>query len=490
MRDRQHTAPLFEAVKDYTKKRPAYFCIPGHRYERGISPLWRNEVGDAIFSYDLTEAHGLDDLHKPEGAIKEAEELAAELYGTKKSYFLVNGSTCGNEAMLLSVLKPGDKVLLPRNVHKSILMGLVLSGARPVWLLPAYVKEAGVYGCVTAEAVSAAFQKDPDIRALCLVSPNYYGMVSDIRGIADECHKRNIPLLVDEAHGGHLYFSERLPAGCLKEGADMCVQSWHKVTGSLTQSSVLHINSDRIDINRVEDALKTVQSTSPSYLLMTSLDLARRELALHGKEDMDALYELAGEARKGLSAIDGIELPGEELIGRYGIHALDISRLLIGVHRLGATGTDFADRLFSGFNVDTELAEENFFLAILTAAGTKEDVEILIKAVAALAKKGDWPDKKKGPDPGEIRLPEQVLSPRQAWFAKKTSLPLARAVGKVAGEAVIPYPPGIPLLYPGERISDHEAALIEKLAGEQRHMHGMADESLLKIRVLADQELF
>ena len=308
--ERQGRAPLFEAVEAYRKRRPGYFCIPGHRYERGISALWRREAGDAIFSYDLTEASGLDDLHKPEGAIRKAQKLLAELYGAKRSYFLVNGSTCGNEAMLLATLRPGDKVLVPRNAHKSVLMGLVLSGAEPVWMMPEYLEDWGLWGEMRPQTVERALVEHPDCRAVCVVSPTYQGFCSDLQAIAEVCHSHGALLLVDEAHGGHLYFSQDFPDGALTQGADLCVQRFHKVTGALTQSSVLHIGSDQIAPEDVEAALKLVQSTSPSYLLMISLDLARRELALHGAEEMAQLYTLSQKARTGLNAIPGIQCLG------------------------------------------------------------------------------------------------------------------------------------------------------------------------------------
>lgn len=524
---RQSRAPLFEAVTAYRKRRPGYFCIPGHRYERGISKLWRKEVGDAVFSYDLTEAMGLDDLHAPEGAIREAQELLAELYGAERSYFLVNGSTCGNEAMLLAALRPGDKVLVPRNAHKSIWMGLVLSGAVPVWMLPEYLADYGLWGGVKPITAARILDGHPDCKAVCLVSPTYQGFCSDLQTIADICHSRGALLLVDEAHGGHLYFSGKFPRGALRQGADLCVQSFHKVTGALTQSSALHIGSGRISPGQVEAALKLVQSTSPSYLLMVSLDLARRELALHGPKDMDRLYALSQKARNSLNTIPGICCPGRELTGietlsamdgptahpylnspdrpagAWGIAGLDPGRLTIHVGNLGIDGDTFRRLLFDRHNIDLEMAEGSTVLAILTAANTAKDVECLLHAVKQTAK--DLADiapyrlpashntpaahgigKETAPERSAVfsSLPPAALSPREAWFAPKKAVPWKDAAGCIAGEALIPYPPGIPLVYPGELLTQEIWNYTEILRREHRHLHGPTDTSLTTFQII------
>ena len=484
----QSNAPLFTAVKNYKDNKPAYFCIPGHRAARGIASAWVEDVGEQIFGYDLTEAHGLDDLHAPEGAIKEAQELAATLYGADRSWFLVNGTTCGNEAMLLSTLHPGDKVLLPRNAHKSMLMGLVLSGAEPVWILPEYIESLQLWGGIRPETVEAALDADPSIRAVALVSPNYYGMVSDVRQISDICHAHHIPLLVDEAHGAHLYFSDALPAGALACGADLCVQSWHKVTGALGQSSVLHLHSALVDGNAVDAALKLVQSTSPSYLLMTSLDLARRELALHGREQLNHLQKTASIVRQQIRDIPGLACPGTELIGQYGIFALDESRLTVDVSQLSVTGQTFSDQLFSRFGVDLELAEDKVALAILTAANTQTDIQRLLDALRAVAADSSTaPSSKKMATFSTIpALPPAVFPPRQAWFSPKRAVAWEQAIDGISAEAIIPYPPGIPLVCPGERITQEIWQHITHLRQQGCHFHGPADLSLNTLQLLQE----
>ena len=263
----QNRMPLVEALQQFREEAPAYFRIPGHRFERGLDEALN---GASLAAYDLSEAEGLDDLHHAEGVIAEAQRLAAETWKAKKTFFLVNGTTCGNEAMVLSSVKEGEKIIVPRNVHKSVLMGLILSGATPVYVMPEYSTKWQMWGGVTPETIEKAFAETPDAKAVLLVSPTYYGLCSDLQAIAEICHCHNAALLVDEAHGSHLYFSEQLPLGALESGADACAQSIHKTAGSFTQSSFLSLGSGRLDEARVAANLQMVQSTSPvSYTHLT-----------------------------------------------------------------------------------------------------------------------------------------------------------------------------------------------------------------------------
>ena len=319
----QNRMPLVEALQQFREEAPAYFRIPGHRFERGLDEALN---GASLAAYDLSEAEGLDDLHHAEGVIAEAQRLAAETWKAKKTFFLVNGTTCGNEAMVLSSVKEGEKIIVPRNVHKSVLMGLILCGATPVYVMPEYSTKWQMWGGVTPETIENAFAETPDAKAVLLVSPTYYGLCSDLQAIAEICHCHNAALLVDEAHGSHLYFSEQLPLGALESGADACAQSIHKTAGSFTQSSFLSLGSGRLDEARVAANLQMVQSTSPSYLLMASLDAARRGMALHGKERMERALELGQRARQELAKIKGIEVLGTEMEGTCGVWKIDPTR--------------------------------------------------------------------------------------------------------------------------------------------------------------------
>lgn len=480
----QNRMPLLEAVRKYEGENPAYFRIPAHRFERGVNPDFRQAVGDKVFRCDLTEAEGLDDLHHPEGPIREAEELAAELYGSDRCWFLVNGTTCGNEAMLLSVVGPGEKIMVPRNAHKSVLMGLILSGAVPVWIMPEYDENWGVFGEVTAEAVEAGFRREPDCRAVFLVSPTYYGVCSDIRAIAEVCHAHGAVLLVDEAHGSHLYFSDRFPAGALRQGADMCAQSTHKTAGSMTQSSLLHIRGSRVDAARVDENLKLVMSTSPSYLLMTSLDAARCELARRGREMMERSAELAEWAGRKIASLPGFRVLGCGEESRRGER--DPARLVFSARELGIGGFQLQERLYRESGISLELADYENVVAVVTWGNTWEDMERLEAAAAKISdmSKGvkDRPLMKKNfklP-----KFPDMRCTPREAYFSRKRTVSWKKAAGETAGEMAAPYPPGIPLIYPGEVLETEIWEILEQCREDGIVLHGPASPELDTYRII------
>ena len=290
MENKQLKTPVIDMLKDFENKTEGYFCIPSHHRGTGTDEKFREIIGDTL-RYDLTETPLTDDLHEPEGAILEAQELAAELFGAKKTFFLVNGTTCANEAMIISSVYKNEKILVARNCHKSVLMGLIISGAEPIYIEPQKSSLFNTFGSVSPESVEEAFKKHSGIKACILTSPTYYGITSDLKSIAEICHKNNALLLVDEAHGSHLAFSDKLPLSAIQSGADMAAQSIHKTLGSMTQTSMLHVNNG--DFARVDAALKIVQSTSPSYILMASLDGARHNMAVNGKELIENMVETA-----------------------------------------------------------------------------------------------------------------------------------------------------------------------------------------------------
>ncbi len=479
----QNSTPLFDAIRKYIDLKPAYFRIPGHRFERGINSRWRDVVGDEIFKFDLTETPYLDDLAHPGAAIQEAQDLAKEVFGSDHSYFLVNGSTCGNEAMIISTAVEGQKIAIPRNAHKSAVMGLVISGATPIYIMPELSREWGIQGGISPRDVEKLFQEHPDCKGVMVVSPTYHGVCSDLRAIADICHAHGAVLLVDEAHGAHTYFSDQLPDGALVQGADMAVQSIHKVTGSLTQSSMLHIKSNIINHHRLETNLRIVQSTSPSYLLMTSLDLARHDLAMHGKEMIRNAVDLASYARKEINEIDGIICVDRELIGTAGVKDLDMTRLVVSARKVGITGFELKSILFDEYGIDMELADYINALAIVTYANTKEDMDRLIDALKDIARK----NKGKAEIVNEVflpSLPDYAMSLREAFFAETRTIPWQEAKGKIAGEMIAPYPPGIPVVYPGEIVTDEVWEYVENFRLRGRHLHGPADGKLIEYKIV------
>lgn len=482
----QNQTPLLEAVTELIETNPAYFRIPGHRLDKGISPRWTDKVGTAVFAYDVTETPLTDDLHSPEGAIGEAQRLLSALYNADQSFFLVNGSTCGNEAMILSAACEGEKIMVARNAHKSALMGLILSGARPVYVLPEVIDAWAIQGAVTAEAVRRGFEQNPDCKALFLVSPSYYGVCSDLEAIAEICHSYGALLLVDEAHGGHLYFHEQLPLGALEAGADVCVQSMHKVTGALTQSSVLHIRHHGVGeaaLERIAQNLQLVQSTSPSYLLMTSLDCARYELAANGKEMMEKALGLAEYARKKIQSIAGFRcMEGEWL---------DQTRIVISARDIGLTGYALEKMLFEEYAVNMELADYENVLAIVTYANEMEDMDRLVAACMDISRRcaGQAASQalyQKNACPPFPQLPQQVMTPRRAYFSDTETVRWQEVIGRTAGQMIAPYPPGIPVIYPGERISKAVWDYIEWFRRDKKHIHGADSNGRLDwVKVLA-----
>ena len=482
----QSRMPLYEAVMAYNKRRPAFFRIPGHRYERGINPVWREQVGDEIFRFDLTETTLTDDLHHASGPILEAQQLAAELWGADYSHFLVNGSTCGNQVMVVTASHGGAKIAIPRNAHKSVLMGLIIGGGQPVYIMPQIETQWGLHGGITPQQVEEMFRQNPDCKGVLVVSPTYYGITSDLEGIAKVCHAHDAILMVDEAHGAHCYFSDKLPRGAIEQGADMAVQSIHKVTGSLTQSSMIHIKSDRVRKSLLEANLMLVQSTSPSYLLMTSLDCARQHMAMEGAKMIDRAVELSDDARERIRRIPGLACAGKELIGRAGIHDLDTTRLILSAADIGITGFGLKKLLFDDYDIEVELPDYRNVVAIVTYANVREEIDKLVEALEDISRR--FAPQGAPLPPGEKLppQPEYVLSPRAAYFNERERVPWVECRGRIVAEMIAPYPPGIPVIYQGERMSAEVWDYIEAFRQRNGHIHGPSDPTLSTLLVIRE----
>jgi arginine/lysine/ornithine decarboxylase len=497
----QNRTPLIDAILAFEHRHVSYFNVPSHRAERGAGKKIRELLGDRVFAADLTETDGTDDLHAAEGPILEAQELAAQLFGSDECRFLVNGTTCGNEAMILASVREGEKILVARNAHKSAWAGLQLAGAVPVWLIPRYDRTFRVFCGIDAEEVERALASDPDIRAVFLASPTYYGVSSDLRAIADVCHRHHCALLVDEAHGTHFYFDRRFPAGAVAAGADLTAMSMHKTGGSLTQSSLLHRCGRRVDPDRLSDCLKMVQSSSPSYLLMASLDGARHDLAANGSKKMERAIRLADAARDGLLKIPGVRVLGGRDFRTEAGERQDPLRVVFSAISRGISGIALQEALFAR-NVTTEMADPCNVVAIVTDGNTEEDIRNLVSGVEAIVMKtggGAGP----AADPVGLTLPafpadpvgpavpvfpadpETVLTPRQAMNGETRQVPFDQAAGRVAGEMIAPYPPGIPAVCPGERITTEILDYLRCVRAAGGRFHGPADPKLCTIRVIA-----
>lgn len=447
--DEQLKTPLFDAMVALAESRKVSFHTPGHKSGKGISTRFRKFVGPKIFSIDLTTLDEVDSLHKPRGVIKEAQELAARAYGADRSYFLVNGTTGGNHAMILAATNPGDKILVARNAHKSVIAGAILSGAQPIFFRPAVDARLKLTRNVTFDEAREAIDAHPDAKALFLTSPNYYGLCAEIERIVPYAHDRGLIVLVDEAHGPHLRFHKTLPPSAVQIGADLCVQSTHKIIGGMTQASMLHARSGRIDFAMLTNVLRFVQTTSPSYILMASLDLARMQMATEGEKLLEKAIHLAREARSRINRIPGLFCFGEPEVGPF-----DVTKLTITVAGLGISGYQVSRTLNSRYNIQVEMADAFHILSIVSIGDRRDDLHRLVEALREIA--AEHFERTPAPETPEMEVlnfeNESVATPREAFFADHHYIPLDDAADEISSEIVTVYPPGVPALVPGERI--------------------------------------
>jgi arginine/lysine/ornithine decarboxylase len=484
----QHAqAPLLEACVTFAQRGQAPFYSPGHKGGRSLDPALLTHLA----AIDLNNLPDTDTLHCPEGPILEAERLLADAYGVPHSFLLVGGSTAGNVAMILATLRPGDRVLVQRNAHKSVVAGLIHAGAVPVWLVPEYQSEFGVALGVSAAAVEAAFAREPEAKALCMLNPTYFGTTPDIAAIARVCKARDKLLLVDEAHGPHFHFSDLLPTAAEDVGADAVVQSAHKVLSALSQAAVLHTRGGSLDPFSVRRVLQLLQTTSPSFAVMASIDTARREMVLRGEGLLRAAVDRARAAREALARIDGVEVLGREHLRGpgSGFFDLDATKIVLRVDRLRMTGYEFQRALNEAHGVQPELGGATHVLFISTLANDDRDFDRLVRAVEAVAgaaRRGGG-----GGDVGGLAaaalpdgLPPVVTTPREAFYARAEPVAFADTEGRVSAEVVTPYPPGIPSLMPGEQVT---LAVLEGLAAVRRAgcPVSASDPTLSTLRVVA-----
>ncbi|MFB2878067.1 aminotransferase class I/II-fold pyridoxal phosphate-dependent enzyme [Floridanema aerugineum] len=479
----QAKTPLLDAIKSYVEDERAAFYTPGHKRGRGVSQKMRDLLGSQVFKADLTELENLDNLSAPEGVIKEAQVLAAAAFGAEESWFLINGSTAGIIAAILATCGDGEKIILPRNVHKSIISGLILSGAIPIFVNPEYDSNLDIAHSITPEDVADALQEHPDAKAVMMVYPTYYGVCGDVEAIANLAHQYNIPLLVDEAHGPHFAFHPDLPPAALSKGADLTVQSVHKVLSGLTQASILHVQGDRIDRDRLTKALQLVQSTSPSYLLLASLDAARQQMALSGKELMTQTLQLAEIARKEISQIPKLSVL--ELYPSAGFKNLDRTRLTVIVSELGLTGFA-AEYLLTQHGVLAEFSSGKHLTFIITLGNNQTDIEKLVQAFQKLDQEHQGEESTYN-CPVYFDKETPKISPRKAFFAATETLPIKRAVSRICAEIVCPYPPGIPVLMPGEVITPDALEYLLNMQAIGCEITGCVDATLKTLKVVKSE---
>lgn len=486
----QQRAPLYEAVVAYARKHKISFHTPGHKHGSAIPAAFRRFAGDAVFDMDLTLLAEVDSLHDPISVIAHSQDLAAQAYAADKAWFLVNGSSAGNQTMILATCRPGDQVIIPRNCHSSVLSGILLAGCEPVFMRPEVNSELAIYTNVTVGEVEQALRKYPKARAVLVTSPTYHGIAADLSRIAKVVHAAGLPLLVDEAHGPHFKFHDELPRSAMDSGADMCVQSTHKILAGMTQASLLMAKGGRVDFSRVSRVLKILTTTSPSYILMSSIDMARRQMALEGKKLLSRALRLARKAREEINDIEGLRCFGREVIGLAGIHDLDETKLTVAVGGLGMTGYEVASILNKKFDIQVEYADLFSVFLLVSFGNTDYEIRKLRAAFRYVALRASG--KRKKSQPYRWSLPafqaRPAMNPRRAMFSDTVRVPFEKSIGRISAEAISPYPPGIPLVVPGERVSREvmEALLYVKNMGAR--IQGPQDSSLKTLKVVVSKQ--
>ena len=480
----QNQAPIYEALVKLRKKRIVPFDVPGHKRGRG-NPELVELLGEKCVGIDVNSMKPLDNLGHPISIIRDAEELAADAFGAAHAFLMIGGTTSSVQTMILSTCKAGDKIILPRNVHKSAINALVLCGAIPINIEMSVDPKIGIALGLENDRVAQAIKGHPDAKAILINNPTYYGICSDLKGLTEMAHEAGMMVLVDEAHGAHLHFTDKLPISAMDAGADMAAVSMHKSGGSLTQSSLLLIG-EQMNPEYVRQIINLTQSTSASYLLMASLDISRRNLALRGKESFEKVIELSEYARREINAIGGYYAYSKELIDGVSVCDFDVTKLSVYTQGIGLTGIEVYDLLRDEYDIQIEFGDIGNILAYISIGDRIQDIERLVGALADIKRLYS----RDGKDliAGEYIQPELVLSPQEAFYSERKSLALDESVGQVCGEFVMCYPPGIPILAPGERITREIVDYIQFAKERGCSLQGTEDPEVNHINVIKRKE--
>ncbi len=479
-RELQRKAPIMDALNRFRKERVVPFDVPGHKRGRGNKEL-TDFLGEKCMSIDVNSMKPLDNLCHPVSVIKEAEELAAEAFGAMHAFFMVGGTTSSVQAMVMSVCKSGDKIILPRNVHRSAINALILCGAIPVYINPETNEELGISLGMKLENVEMAIKEHPEAKAILVNNPTYYGICSNLVAITELAHKHGLKVLADEAHGTHLYFGKNLPINAMAAGADMAAVSMHKSGGSLTQSSFLLIG-ERMNKDYVRQIINLTQSTSGSYLLMSSLDISRKQLALEGEAIFDRVYELTQYAREEINKIGGYYAYSTEIKNGSTVYDFDVTKLAINTNGTGLAGIEVYDILRDEYDIQIEFGDLCNVLAYISVGDSYKDIERLVSALSEIYR--IYRKDPAGMLKHEYINPNVVTAPQEAFYAEKKSLPINETIGQVAGEFVMCYPPGIPILAPGEEITEEIIEYIEYAKEKGCFLTGTQDPGVESICVL------
>lgn len=478
---RQSKTPFLTACKNYIDSNPTPFDVPSHKMGRittGLSAI----AGEDIFKCDFNAAIGLDNLFHPTGVIKEAQDLAAEAYRAKEAIFLVNGTTGGIQIAINTIIAAKEKIILPRNVHKSVINSIVFSGAFPVFVKPEIDKDTGIANGVKTEDYVKSMNENPDAKVVFVINPTYFGVTSDLVDIVKHAHQRNMIVMVDEAHGSHFTFSEKMPVSAMDAGADISIMSTHKTAGSLTQSSLLLINNTiDIDMARIMKVYSMFTTTSPSHILLASLDAARKMMFFQGKSLVEESIILSDYARKKIGEIPGLSTFDKEYFKGTSRFSRDPTKIVINCSKWGITGFQLFKLIRKRYNIQLELGEINVVLAVVGIGSRIEDIDKLIDALKNISKDYYKEDNKITSLHFKLPQPELLVRPRDAFYAPSKEVLVSDSVGEICAESVMMYPPGIPLLIPGEVIGSEEINLIEYYLKNEGFLLSDSKEGYIKV---------
>lgn len=482
---KQNNIPILNSLKEYAKESQGYFHMPGHKGGSVFKKAGLEAFDFELLAMDVTEVPGIDNLHCPEGAILEAQELAAHTFGADYSFFLVNGTTAGIYSMILAATQPGDKVIIPRNCHKAVTGAVVLGRLQPVYIIPEVDSLYNIASGIAPDTVRQAIEAHPDAKAVVITNPTFYGVCSDLEQIARLAHEKNMLLLVDEAHGAHFAFHRELPQTALQCGADMVAQSTHKTLPSMTQSSMLHVKGGRVDLDKLRLFLQLTQSTSPSHILMASLDAARYIMEQKGEELLDEVIHSCNRLRQELSG-SGLLCLGKEDRGREGIFDIDATRLTVNFSRRGISGTQADSFIRNKFKLQVEMSDLYNIVAICSVGDHPESIRRLADAILAASQENpsSMANLLSNAPAALKSIPAMKLLPWEAIYMQKEEIPAEASLGRISGELIIPYPPGIPILMPGEVITGEVLDYAQECRRNGIKINGAKDASLKRITVI------
>ena len=478
----QSEAPVLEAMKQHLQNRVVPFDVPGHKGGRGTREL-TDFLGLSCLKADVNSMKPLDNLCHPVSVIKNAQELAAEAFGAENAFFVVNGTTGSVQAMIMAACKAGEKIIMPRNVHRSAINALVVNGAIPVYVNPGTNKRLGIPLGMSVENVRKAIRENLDAKAVLINNPTYYGVCSDLREIVKLAHENGMLALVDEAHGTHFYFGENMPVSGMAAGADMAAVSMHKTGGSLTQSSLL-LCGKNVSAGYIRQIINLTQTTSGSYLLIASLDIARKNLALNGREIFRKTVQYAEYARSEINKLGGYYAFGSELCGSDSFFSFDPTKLSIHTRDIGLAGIEVYDILRDEYNIQIEFGDIGNVLAIISAGDRALEIERLISSLYEI--KRLYSKDKAGMFDHEYIDPQVIMPPQSAFYGDKKSVPITESGGYICGEFVMCYPPGIPILAPGEKITGDIINYILYAKEKGCMMTGTQDINIENINVVVE----